>query len=73
MFCRRPPNALSTHEGDAGRQEKNPHQQVFKLLYHQLPQGLAWGRARREVPGDYNPKDEGLWLRMGLGPEPSLP
>lgn len=39
-----------TYEGDAGSQEKDPHQQVFKLLYHQLPQGLAWGRGKKRSP-----------------------
>lgn len=30
-----------TYKGNAGGQEKDPHQEVFKLLYHQLPQGLS--------------------------------
>lgn len=44
------PTSDGTYKGNAGSQEKNPHQEVFELLYHQLPQRLAWGEARR-VPG----------------------
>jgi hypothetical protein len=35
-----------TYKGNAGSQEKDPHQEVFKLLYHQLPQGLPWGTGK---------------------------
>lgn len=38
----------STYKGNAGSQEKNPHKQVFELLYHQLPQRLAWGVGGQE-------------------------
>lgn len=38
-----------THKGNAGSQEKDPHQEVFKLLYHQLPQGLPWGKRQEEA------------------------
>lgn len=47
-----PQMAAHTYEGNAGGQEKDPHQEVFKLLYHQLPQGLPWGkRQARGSPG----------------------
>lgn len=43
-----PPMPARTHEGDAGGQKKDPHQEVFKLLDHQLPQGLPWGGEAEE-------------------------
>ena len=32
-----------THKGDAGSQQEDPHQEVLKLLHHQLPNGFTWG------------------------------
>lgn len=43
------PQGPQTHEGDAGRQQQDPHQQVLKLLHHQLPDGLAWPGQRSGV------------------------
>lgn len=56
--CSRPPTdtpagpqmPAHTYEGNAGGQEKDPHQEVFKLLYHQLPQGLPWGQRQGRGP-----------------------
>lgn len=46
------PQLLShTYKGNAGSQEKDPYQEVFKLFNHQLPQGLPWGKRQGEDPG----------------------
>lgn len=39
-----------TYKGNAGGQEEDPHQEVFKLLCYQLPQGLPWGERQGEAP-----------------------
>lgn len=39
-----------TYKGNAGSQEKDPYQEVFKLFNHQLPQGLPWGKRQGEGP-----------------------
>lgn len=39
-----------TYKRNAGSQEKDPDQEVFKLLYYQLPQGLPWGKRQEEEP-----------------------
>lgn len=59
----RPQMPAQTYEGNAGGQEKDPHQEVFKLLYHQLPQGLPWGKRQGRVP----PPGEGVkvWRMNG--------
>lgn len=31
-----------TYKGDQGSQQQDAHQEVLKLLQHQLPQGLPW-------------------------------
>lgn len=46
----RPQMPSHTYEGNAGGQEKDPHQEVFKLLYHQLPQGLPWEKRQGRGP-----------------------
>lgn len=33
-----------TYKRDAGSQQQDPDQEIFKLLNHQLPDGLAWER-----------------------------
>lgn len=35
---------LFTYKRDAGSQQQDPDQEIFKLLNHQLPDGLAWER-----------------------------
>lgn len=33
-----------TYKGNQGCQQQDAHQEVLKLLHHQLPQGFPWNR-----------------------------
>lgn len=33
-----------TYKGDQGCQQQDAHQEILKLLHHQLPQGFPWNR-----------------------------
>lgn len=40
-----------TYEGNQGGQHQDAHQEIVKLLQHQLPQGLSWEQEQRVRPG----------------------